>query len=52
MLEGQPAVLNTRTVKYDELMRTLPAETVMVSAAERTAAMWERFNAIRRRYVL
>ena len=52
MLEGQPAALNTRTVKYDELIRTLPADTTMVSTAERTAAMWERFRGIRRRYVL
>jgi hypothetical protein len=52
MLDGQPAVLNTRTVQYDELMRTLPADTAMVSAAERAAAMWERFHGIRRRYVL
>ena len=52
MLEGQPAVLNTRTVKYDELMRTLPEDTAMMSPAQRTAAMWERFRGIRRRYVL
>lgn len=52
MLEGEPAVLNTRTVKYDELMQTLPADTAMVGATERTAAMWERFRGIRRRYVL
>ncbi|MBV9721332.1 MAG: DUF1214 domain-containing protein [Mycobacterium sp.] len=52
MLEGQPAVLNTRVVKYDELLSKLPADTVMVSEAERTAAMWERFRGIRRRYVL
>ena len=52
MLEGEPAVLDTRVVKYDELIRTLPADTAMVSAAERSAAMWERFHGIRRRYVL
>jgi hypothetical protein len=52
MLEGQPAVLNTRTVEYAELMHALPADTAMVSTADRTAAMWERFRGIRRRYVL
>jgi hypothetical protein len=52
MLEGQPAVLNTRVVKCDELMGALPADTTMVSEAERSAAMWERFRGIRRRYIL
>jgi hypothetical protein len=52
MLEGEPAVFHTRVVKCDELMRALPADTTMVSEAERTAAMWERFRGIRRRYVL
>jgi hypothetical protein len=52
MLEGEPAVLNTRVVNCDELMRALPADTTMVSEAERSAAMWERFRGIRRRYVL
>lgn len=52
MLEGEPAVLNTRVVKHDELPRALPPDTAMVSAAERSAAMWARFHGIRRRYVL
>ena len=52
MLEGQPAVLDTRLVKYDEVLGVLPADTATVTPAERTAAMWERFHAIRRRYVL
>ncbi|HYB83326.1 MAG TPA: hypothetical protein VED43_17170, partial [Mycobacterium sp.] len=52
MLEGEPAVIDTRSVKYDELLGVLPAGTAMVSGAERTAAMWERFHAIRRRYIL
>ncbi len=52
MLEGEPTVLNTRVVENDDLMRALPADTTMVSAAERSAAMWERFRGIRRRYVL
>lgn len=52
MLEGEPAALDTRTVKYEHLISALPADTAMVTAAERTAAMWERFHGIRRRYVL
>jgi hypothetical protein len=52
MLEGQPAVLDTRVVPHDELSSALPADTAMVSAAERAAAMRERFDGIRRRYVL
>ena len=52
MLAGEPAALTTRVVKYDELLDALPADTVMVSPAERGAAMWERFRAIRRRYIL
>ncbi|SPM29756.1 DUF1214 domain-containing protein [Mycobacterium terramassiliense] len=52
MLEGEPVALGTRTVKFDELMGALPADTAMLTAAERTAAMWERFHGIRRRYLL
>jgi hypothetical protein len=52
MLEGEPAVLNTRVVKHDHLLSTLPADTIVISAAQRSAAMWERFHGIRRRYVL
>ncbi|MGD1256060.1 DUF1214 domain-containing protein [Mycobacterium seoulense] len=52
MLEGEPAALNTRVLKHDELLAALPPDTAMVSPAERTAAMWERFHGIRRRYVL
>ncbi|OBG31213.1 hypothetical protein [Mycobacterium sp. E3198] len=52
MLEGEPVALDTRTVKYDQLMNALPEGTATVTAAERTAAMWERFHGIRRRYVL
>jgi hypothetical protein len=51
MLAGEPAALSTRVVKYDELTSALPADTAMVSAAERTTAMWERFHAIRRRFI-
>ncbi|HKI41115.1 MAG TPA: hypothetical protein VKA66_12155 [Mycobacterium sp.] len=52
MLDGEPAVLTTRVVNHDELPETLPADTVMVTPAERGAAMWERFRGIRRRYIL
>jgi hypothetical protein len=52
MLEGKPTALNTRVVKHDEVLTALPADTAMVSPSERTAAMWERFHGVRRRYVL
>jgi putative heme iron utilization protein len=51
-LDGQPAVLNTRVVSYQELAGNLPADTTKVTDAERAAAMWERFRGISRRYVL
>ena len=52
MLEGEPAALDTRLVRYDEVLQALPADTAIVTAAERAAAMWERFRGVRRRYVL
>ena len=52
MLEGQPAVLSTRVVSHDALLDALPADTAMVTEAERAAAMWDRFRGIRRRYIL
>jgi hypothetical protein len=52
MLDGQPAVLNTRVVAYEELRANLPADTTTVNETERAVAMWERFRGIRRRYVL
>jgi hypothetical protein len=52
MLEGEPAALNTGVLKHDDVLAALPADTAMVSPAERTAAMWVRFHGIRRRYVL
>jgi hypothetical protein len=52
MLQGEPAVLETRVVKHDDLVNALPPDTAMVSAAERDAARWARFHGIRRRYVL
>ncbi len=52
MLDGTPAALDTRLVRYDDLRGALPPDTAMVTADERAAAMWERFRGIRRRYVL
>jgi hypothetical protein len=52
MLEGQPVELHTRVVKRDDLADALPPDTATVSAAERVAQMWARFNGIRRRYDL
>lgn len=40
----------TRVVKRAELADALPADTATVTATERTAAMWVRFNGIRQRY--
>ena len=50
MLEGSPAVLDTRVVKHCDLVQVLPARTPIITAPERTAQMWARFNGIRRRY--
>jgi hypothetical protein len=52
MLEGEPVPLTTTLVKHADLADALPADTAMVTAAERTAAMWLRFKAIRQRYDL
>ena len=52
MLEGQPVPLNTNLVKYSDLAQALPPDSAMVTAAERTAAMWLRFNGVRQRYEL
>jgi hypothetical protein len=52
MLDGEPAALDTQVVKHDDIVRALPPDTAMVSAAQRSAAMWERFHGIRGRYVL
>ncbi|MHA2413415.1 DUF1214 domain-containing protein [Mycobacterium avium] len=52
MLEGEPAVLDTRVVEHDELLDALPKDTVMVTPSQRADAMWKRFRGIRRRYVL
>ena len=45
-------MLTTRVVSHDNLLSALPADTTMVTESERAAAMWDRFRAIRRRYVL
>ena len=52
MLEGSPVKLCTEVVKHAELGAVLPTDTATVTAEERTAQMWRRFNAIRRRYSL
>ena len=50
MLEGEPAELRTRVVKRAELADALPADTATVTAGDRVAQMWARFNGIRQRY--
>lgn len=50
MLEGTPAVLDTHVVMHAALPDVLPEGAAVVNAEERTAQMWARFNAIRRRY--
>jgi hypothetical protein len=50
MLEGRPVALSARLVKRAELADALPPDTATVTAAERVAQMWARFNGIRQRY--
>jgi hypothetical protein len=52
MLAGEPAALHTRVVKRDKIAEALPPDSVTVTAAERVAQMWARFNGIRQRYDL
>lgn len=52
MLAGHPVPLETRLVQHAGLAAALPAETTWVTAAERHALMWERFNGIRNRFPL
>lgn len=52
MLEERPVPLGTRVVKRAELADALPPDTATVTADERVAAMWARFNGIRQRYEL
>jgi hypothetical protein len=42
----------TRLVKRDRLAAELPADTARTTPEERVAQMWERYNAIRQRYLL
>lgn len=50
MLDGQPVALHTRLVKRAELAAALPPDTATVTAQDRTAQLWARFNGIRRRH--
>lgn len=50
MLDGAPAVLDTRLVAHDSLRAELPPDTATMTGAQREAAMWERFRAIGRRH--
>jgi hypothetical protein len=52
MLEGSPAPLTTRLVKWKALADELPPDTSRVTSEERTAQMLARFNGIRQRYSL
>ena len=52
MLDGEPAAFTPRLVRYNDLPDALPGDTAMVTPEERSAALWERFRGIRRRYVL
>jgi hypothetical protein len=42
--------LKTTVVKAAELARHMPADSRMSGSEERKAQLWERFNAMRRRY--
>jgi hypothetical protein len=50
MLDGAPAVLNTRLVKRIDLAGVLPPDSATVTAAERSTQMRERFRGVRQRY--
>ncbi|MBB2991832.1 hypothetical protein FHR72_003322 [Mycolicibacterium iranicum] len=50
MLEGEPAVLQTRLVKHCDLGDVLPPDSRTVTAEDRRRQLWERFTAIRDRY--
>ncbi|MGV0794217.1 DUF1214 domain-containing protein [Mycolicibacterium sp. XJ1819] len=52
MLEGRPVPLRTRLVSRADLAGVLPPDTRTVTADERIAQMWARFNGIRQRYDL
>ncbi|PNU04209.1 hypothetical protein [Novosphingobium guangzhouense] len=50
LLTQDAARLRTRLVPRDRLMEHLPADTAMVTPAERAAMRLERFRAVKRRY--
>ncbi|MEO3760260.1 DUF1214 domain-containing protein [Mycobacterium sp. B14F4] len=50
MLEGEPVPLSTRLVKRADLADVLPQDTATVTAAQRTALMWERYRGVRQRH--
>lgn len=50
MLKGAPVPLRTTLVKHADLADVLPPDTAVVTASDRTTAMWLRFNGIRQRY--
>jgi hypothetical protein len=50
LLSEASTTFQTRLVKYTELARALPKDTVSVSAAERVHQLKTRFDSIRRRY--
>jgi len=52
MLEGAPAVLETRLVRRAELAAVLPADSAVVTPAERIVQMRDRFAGVCRRYNL
>ena len=52
MIEDPPDPEEPFTALTVDEEDSLPADTTMVTEAERAAAMWERFRGIRRRYVL
>lgn len=51
-LDAEPAVLDTKVIKHDDIPHALPPDTATVTADECSSARWERFHGIRRRYVL
>jgi len=52
MLGGAPAVLETRLVRQAELAAVLPADSAVVTPAERIVQMCDRFAGVCRRYNL
>ncbi|BBY16789.1 DUF1214 domain-containing protein [Mycolicibacterium litorale] len=50
LLAGEPVALRTRVVSRAELAEVLPPDTVTVTAEQRSAQMWARFNGVRLRH--